>query len=76
MRLKVLADQEGLSAAEILEVVDLVGERGDVILLKHDGLRERDRYTVVLIPAKAEVGIRMDVEARFGVLFGWGDCFL
>lgn len=38
-----------LSPDQIMSIFEYVGQKGDVIVLKNDGLREHNKYTVVII---------------------------
>ncbi len=46
---KFLESYNELSNGEILEVFNLIGKNGDVILLKNDGLRDTNKFTVVIM---------------------------
>lgn len=44
----ILVDSQEFSANQIIEALEKVGKRGDVIIIKNDGLRSSDNYTVVI----------------------------
>ena len=46
---ELIATDTELSPDQILSVFEYVGQRGDVIVLKNDGLREHNKYTAVII---------------------------
>lgn len=46
---KFLESYNELSNGEILEVFNLIGKNGDAILLKNDGLRDTNKFTVVIM---------------------------
>lgn len=52
MKLSELIIKEILSADDILSIIRQVGENKDVILVKNDGIREENQYTVVIILSK------------------------
>jgi hypothetical protein len=43
-----LVDPRELTADQIIAVLEKVGKRGDIIIIKNDGLRSSDNYTVVI----------------------------
>lgn len=63
---KFLESNNALSNDEVLEIFNIIGESGDVILLKNDGLRDACRFTVVII--RSGKSIRYDDEALSGAL--------
>lgn len=57
---KIIDSNDAFSSEQILEIFNLVGENGDIILLKNDGLRDSRRFTVVIIHSGES--IRIDDE--------------
>jgi len=45
---KLLVDSGDLTADQIFDIFEKVGKRGDVIIIKNDGLRPSDNFTVVI----------------------------
>ena len=43
-----LDSEDDFSNDQILEIFNLVGENGDVILIKNDGIRDTRKFTVVI----------------------------
>jgi hypothetical protein len=43
-----LVDSRDLTADQIIEIFEKVGKRGDIIIIKNDGLRLSDNFTVVI----------------------------
>jgi imidazole glycerol phosphate synthase subunit HisF len=43
-----LVEANEFTANQIIDVLVKVGERGDIIIIKNDGLRSLDNYTVVI----------------------------
>lgn len=50
--MKELANKENLSSDDVLNIISWVGNNKDVIIVKNDGVREDDQYTVIIIPSK------------------------
>ena len=44
-------DQE-LTGNQIIDIINEIGKMGDIILLKNDGLRDTDKYTVVITSSR------------------------
>jgi hypothetical protein len=58
---KIIDGGGALSEAQIIQVFNWVGEQGDIILLKHDGVREQYKFTVVIMsPTEKFRSIRLD----------------
>jgi hypothetical protein len=50
-----------LTADHILYIVEKIGQKGDIILLKHDGPRTASKYTVCILSGDAKFeAIRID----------------
>lgn len=50
--MKELINKEFLSSDDILNIVSSVGKNKDVIIIKNDGIRNDNQYTVIIIPSK------------------------
>ncbi|NCD70917.1 hypothetical protein [Mucilaginibacter agri] len=56
-----LVNQHEFTANQIIDALEKVGKRGDIIIIKNDGLRSSDNYTVVISSGSNKFdGIRYD----------------
>jgi hypothetical protein len=64
-----IANNAELSDSQIIQVFHQIGNRGDAILFKNDGLREKDKFTVVIISSSGTFdSIRFDDMSLSSVL--------
>jgi hypothetical protein len=49
MEIKEFTNKEVFSAEDILNIISLVGKNKDIIMVKNDGIRDTNQYTVVII---------------------------
>jgi hypothetical protein len=53
-----------LSNDQIIEAFQMIGSRGDIVIIKNDGLRSENKYTVVISsPSEKFASIRLDAES-------------
>jgi hypothetical protein len=58
---KAVFDNVELTNDQIIQVLNDIGEQGDIILLKNDGIRLENKYTVVIISGTEKFNsIRLD----------------
>ena len=61
MELTELVSREKLSPEDILDIISAVGRNKDVIIVKNDGIRNDNQYTVIIISSKnPEISFRCD----------------
>lgn len=59
-----ISTESALSAEQIMLAFQIVGQNSDIILMKHDGLRDAERYTIVILSGNASFdSIRQDHES-------------
>jgi hypothetical protein len=64
MEIKEFANRENYSSEDILSIISLVGKSGDVIIVKNDGIREVNQYSVIIISSKdPEKSFRCDNDS-------------
>lgn len=52
MRINELINKTDLSSGDIIEAISIVGENRDIIIVKNDGIRDDNRYSVIIISSK------------------------
>lgn len=61
MKILELVSKEKLAAQDILEVISVVGENKDIIIVKNDGIRDENQYSVIIIASgNPEKSFRFD----------------
>jgi len=61
MEIKELINKQNLSPEDILNLISFVGENKDIIIVKNDGIRDSNQYSVIIISSKnSEKSFRCD----------------
>lgn len=61
MELTEFVNRERLWPEDILDIISAVGRNKDVIIVKNDGIRDDNQYTVIIISSKnPEISFRCD----------------
>ncbi len=47
-----LVNKDNLTSDDILNIITVVGRKKDVIIVKNDGVRNHEQYTVIIISSK------------------------
>ncbi|THU32399.1 hypothetical protein FAM09_26770 [Niastella caeni] len=64
MRIKDFSIKDTLTATDILDIIKLVGKNKDLIIVKNDGIRENDQYSVIIISSNnPEKSFRCDNDS-------------
>ena len=69
MKILELVNKESYSANDVLSIIDEIGRNKDIIIVKHDGIRDVDPYSAIVITSKSPSNsFRCDSSSLEGAL--------